>query len=244
VWVSGSVKTASGSAGHCQGAAVGGVVGGSGFTGSIFNAHSSAKVAMTLLNIYSFSSAGGLAGDANNVDLSSATGEVDGQGASIAGGLLGAGETVTRSFATGGAGAGTGGFDAAAGGLVGQGDNISNSYALVGGAGSPHCAGGFIGNDEGNVTSSYSTGGAAVTGGGAGGGFIGCVLFGSNANDYWDTDTSGIATGCGGGDCTGVTGLTDAQLKSALPAGFDKTIWARNKNINNGYPYLIDNPPQ
>lgn len=242
VWVSGSIKTASGSGGKCQGAGAGGVVGGSGFTGSIFNAHSSARVTMTLLNKYSFSSAGGLAGSASHVDLSSSTGNVDAPGASIAGGLLGAGDTVSRSFTTSGGDAGTGGFDAGSGGLVGQGGNISNSYALGGAGGSVGCTGGFVGNNLGNITSSYSTGPVY---GDIKGGFSGCIYSSPDSNDYWDTDTSGTTTGCGNDtDCTGVTGLTDDQLKSALPAGFDRTIWARDKNINNGYPYLIDNPPQ
>jgi hypothetical protein len=30
----------------------------------------------------------------------------------------------------------------------------------------------------------------------------------------------------------------------SLPAGFDRTVWGRKRSINNGYPYLIDNPPQ
>jgi hypothetical protein len=29
-----------------------------------------------------------------------------------------------------------------------------------------------------------------------------------------------------------------------LPEGFDPTIWAENPSINNGFPYLIANPPQ
>ena len=40
------------------------------------------------------------------------------------------------------------------------------------------------------------------------------------------------------------TGLTDAALKSALPAGFDPAIWGQSATINNGYPYLLDNPPE
>ncbi len=45
-------------------------------------------------------------------------------------------------------------------------------------------------------------------------------------------------------DPPGITGLTDAQLKSALPAGFDPNVWGQNPNINNGWPYLLANPPQ
>jgi hypothetical protein len=44
-------------------------------------------------------------------------------------------------------------------------------------------------------------------------------------------------------DDPGITGLTDAQLKSGLPPGFDLTIWAQKSKVNNGYPYLINSPP-
>jgi hypothetical protein len=33
------------------------------------------------------------------------------------------------------------------------------------------------------------------------------------------------------------------QLQSGLPSGFDPSIWAEKPGINNGYPYLIANPP-
>jgi len=38
-------------------------------------------------------------------------------------------------------------------------------------------------------------------------------------------------------------GLSDAQLKSGLPTGFDPTIWGHDPAINNGLPYLLHNPP-
>jgi hypothetical protein len=41
----------------------------------------------------------------------------------------------------------------------------------------------------------------------------------------------------------GITGLTDTQLKSGLPAGFDKKVWAQKANVNSGYPYLVDPSP-
>ena len=43
--------------------------------------------------------------------------------------------------------------------------------------------------------------------------------------------------------CVVLTGLTDAQLKSGLPAGFDPAVWGQSAGINNGYPYLLSNPP-
>jgi hypothetical protein len=64
---------------------------------------------------------------------------------------------------------------------------------------------------------------------------------------YWDLDTSGISDpGQGAGNKSndpGITGLTDPQLKNALPAGFDPKIWGQEAAINNGYPYLLANPP-
>jgi hypothetical protein len=239
VWVSGTVGTVSGKyEGHCRTGYAGGVAGSSSSSGMIVNAHSSANVTIDASQ-YVGGYAGGLAGGAYNVDLSSATGTVNGAGAVSAGGLLGGGSGVTRSFATGAVTAGA--ANAGAGGLVGGGGIISNSYAT--GSANGSCAGGFAGYDwdEGNNDNSYSTG--SVSGGSSSGGFFGCAS-GSGTDDYWDTETSGTTAGCGSGNCVGVTGLSDAQLKSALPAGFDKTIWARNKNINNGYPYLIDNPPR
>ena len=41
-----------------------------------------------------------------------------------------------------------------------------------------------------------------------------------------------------------VQAVIDAQLKSALPAGFSSAIWGQSAGINNGYPYLLGNPPQ
>lgn len=68
------------------------------------------------------------------------------------------------------------------------------------------------------------------------------------ASAYWDMDTSGItdpSQGAGSpANDPGITGLTDAQLKASLPAGFDPKVWGRSASINNGYPYLLANPPQ
>jgi hypothetical protein len=74
------------------------------------------------------------------------------------------------------------------------------------------------------------------------GGFIGKFWSGVATLDYWDVDTSGYDNGCEK-RCAGVKGLTDAQLKSGLPSGFDPAIWGQKPNINNGYPYLLANPP-
>jgi hypothetical protein len=105
--------------------------------------------------------------------------------------------------------------------------------------------GGLIGYAAYGVTlqTSFSTG--KVSGGFA---FVGGSVGSNKGADanfiYWDMDTSGSAQGCGEGDCGGVAGLTDTQLKSALPDGFDPNIWGQSPSINNGYPYLLANPPQ
>ncbi|MEI9932157.1 MAG: hypothetical protein WDM89_16845 [Rhizomicrobium sp.] len=67
---------------------------------------------------------------------------------------------------------------------------------------------------------------------------------GAYTSVYWDLDTSGQKQGCGEDtNCNGVTGLSDTQLKSDLPAGFEPNIWKEKPGTNGGYPYLIDNPP-
>ena len=64
------------------------------------------------------------------------------------------------------------------------------------------------------------------------------VNYGTVTASYWDTQTSGQTTSAGG------TGLTTAQLKSSLPAGFSSSVWGSNRRINHGYPYLLALPPQ
>jgi hypothetical protein len=238
VSVSGAVYSTSGAIADCKvvGAA-GGVVAAS--SGTIVNAHSSASVTVGELDSNGYSYAGGIAASATMIDLSSATGPVSNAGTGAAGGLAGIGDHISRSFATGAAGSGSNGDNlSSVGGLVGSGGDVVNSYAS--GSASGGCGGGLAGAG-GDISSSYATGPA---GGQFAGGFVGCNNGGVDASDYWDADTDSQTAGCGTGGCSGITGLSDAQLKSALPPGFDKTIWARSKTINHGYPYLIDNPPQ
>lgn len=97
------------------------------------------------------------------------------------------------------------------------------------------------------ISASYSTG--EVAGFSYVGGLIGYdATEGADLSDtYWDTDTSGIMNLSQGAgylaNDPGVTGLSSQQLQSGLPTGFDPKIWAENSKINNGFPYLIDNPP-
>ena len=108
-------------------------------------------------------------------------------------------------------------------------------------------AGGLVGDNGATISFSYSTG--TVTGAATIGGLIGDdeAQPGSITDSYWDTDTSGIMNlGQGAGNIAndpGITGLTTAQFQSGLPAGFDPTVWAENANIDDGFPYLLANPP-
>ena len=79
------------------------------------------------------------------------------------------------------------------------------------------------------------------------GGIAGTADKATAASDYWDLDTSGISDPSKGAGNTanfpGLTGLTTAQFQSGFPAGFDPAIWGQDPSINNGYPYLLANPP-
>jgi len=174
---------------------------------------------------------GGLVGsNYGQISFSSATGAVVGAGGDI-GGLAGYSHgSIDQSFATGPVRS-TG----ITGGLVGwnQGGSISNSYARGSVDGGPGLAGGLVELLDlgGTISSSYSTG--LVTGVSTGG-LVDRVGYGGGIviNSYWNTDTSGQLVSAGG------IGLTTAQLKSGLPAGFDPSVWATDPAVNNGYPYL------
>jgi len=180
---------------------------------------------------------GGLVGENGNGfgggTITNSSANVSGQ---IYGGLVGLNHSIIdQCFAEGK-------VTAPGGGLVGElfsGGKISNSYAsgpLTAGIG------GFIGVGDLEVSSSYSIGQVAQSN--FSGGFVGQVDSNAVQNAYWDVDTSGQTEGCGSGDCSGITGLSDAQLKSGMPAGFDPKIWAQDTKINSGYPYLRANPPR
>lgn len=219
--------------------------------GPISESHSTASVEVTDSSI---GDAGGLVGnmsgynDTHGIFYSYATGTV--VGSRDVGGLVGASTaSISHSFATGNV---MGGDNAAVGGLVGSegyvgGNSITAAYATGSvETGQNGEAGGLIGL-TGNlpISQSYSTGSVQSSSYWAGG-FVGINPGGEGifADDYWDIDTSGMSHGEGGGDdIPGVIGLTDAQLKSALPDGFDPKVWGQNPDINNGYPYLLANPP-
>ncbi|HTT97676.1 MAG TPA: GLUG motif-containing protein [Rhizomicrobium sp.] len=228
---------------------IGGLVGHAVFDSQIFNAKSSAGVfgitAGSLVGnnqggVIKFSAAsgrvtmspsassrfgGGLVGNNNGGDIeqSYATGIVRGPDATVLGGLAGQnadGGIIKACFATG---ATKDGMNSDAAGLVGYNfGQIIESYAT----GAPKAkrfsrVGGVIGDD-------FTFGDGSVT------------------TTYWDMTTSGITNpGQGAGNPSndpGLTGLTDAQLTSGLPGGFESAIWQQNSSINHGWPYLTQAP--
>jgi hypothetical protein len=168
------------------------------------------------------------------------------------GGLVGENQgIIDQCFATGSV------SGAYAGGLVGayDGSMIKDSYATgaATGAAGARAVGGLIGAAQsgGEIENVYSTGAVSAKKQGAyQGGLLGDDFDEQQVftDSYWDTDTSGITNLSQGAGTPandpGITGLTSAQLQSGLPAGFSPKIWAENPSINNGFPYLIANPPQ
>jgi len=198
---------------------------------------------------------GGVVGEnTGTVRNSSSAATIHGGEGAVCGGVIGYNTDTTgmidQSFAVGPVGWSSG--CQTAGALVGLNDNIiSDSYATGGVIAGLYETegGGLIGEDReyyaGQVGTSYSTGTISAE---YLGGFIGYLdsdYGGTIVDCYWNTTTSGTNTGTGNdGNVSNVTGLTTKQLRSGLPAGFDPAIWAEDSNINNGFPYLIANPPR
>ena len=218
---------------------VGGLAGQGGF---IDNSHAS-------VSVQSADYGGGLLGEGDaTITRSYATGDVSGRYAGGLIGVLGGDASVQASFATGNVSA-----SKYAGGLVGEThfarNKITDSYSTgsVTGGAQATAVGSFAGAENATVTNVYATGAVSGPGGAAIGGVVGQDTGGTSTANYWDLDTTGIGDPHKGAgnivDDPGIAGLTDAQLKSGLPVGFDSAIWGQNPNINNGYPYLLANPP-
>jgi hypothetical protein len=204
-------------------------------------------------------------GPSTAITTSYATGDVSAGDSSSAGGLAGASSwaTIDKCFDSGNVAVGA---SSNAGGIIGvmyeyyylETILMTNSYAtgsVQAGAGS--YVGGALGLKyrQAQVSQIYSLGSVIDPAGGTLGGFVGedvRIFHKKKKNNHiaaanWDLDTSGISDPSQGAgnlpNDRSITGLTDVQLKSGLPAGFDPAIWAENPSINNGYPYLLANPP-
>ena len=213
---------------------VGGLVGANEIDGKIITSYATGGVSGQGDNF------GGLAGvNAGVIAASYATGSVSGNGYADVGGLVGENEIegkIITSYATGGVsgqGDNFGGLAGVNSGVIAAsyatGSVSGNGYADVGGlvgdnrytgvitaayaegsvSGRADRYGGLLGSNQGVVTVCFSTGGVPQRGGG---------LIGSNgnygtvANCYWDTETSGQSDSAGG------DGKTTAELRS--PTGY------------------------
>jgi hypothetical protein len=195
---------------------------------------------------------GGLAGSLSGapgqgVYNSYATGQVTASGSTVAGGLIGMnGGQIYYSFATGNVSSGDG---ASVGGLIGF--LFSGQFLIVYDyargsvtGGSNASVGGFAGGSQAASIGSYATGAVLGGPGSLVGGFYGAdIQTQNNSDDYWDIDTSGTDQGTANGNISGIQGLTTEQFLFKLPLGFDPAYWGQASNINNGYPYLLANPP-
>jgi hypothetical protein len=213
-------------------------------------------------------SIGGLVGISSGaIAISGADVAVSSQNPDVVGGLAGlvtspsgGNAAISQSYAMGSVSAPA--DNGHVGGLIGENDGalVMSSYArgaVTGGAGANSFIGGLIGLEAPNsfdeqdpvFNTSYSTG---AVGGGASaviGGILGADFDNiANADNYWDLDTSGISSRSHGAGMPpndrGLMGLTTSAFLSALPTGFDAMIWGQNKKINDGYPYLLANPPR
>ena len=164
-------------------------------------------------------------------------------GSTVAGGLAGVnGGTITLSFVSGKV---IGGEAGGLAGVNGTGGIIENSYASgsVEGTKKASYVGGFVGlNYNGAISDSYAKATIRARGSAEAGGFSGADQ-GTINDGYWDTDKGGDQ-GSGDGNDSGLTGLTYQQFRAGLPDGFDPKIWVEEHLFNNGFPYLIANPPE
>lgn len=172
-------------------------------------------------------------------------GRIEG-GASYAGGLAGSVQGNLGTIAGNWSSARVSGNFA--GGLVGYANGpftLADNYV----SGGVFSGGGLIGKTVGlgggsgpSVLRSYARG--KVDGGGVTGNDDGTGVY---TNVYWDLDTTHVRNPANGvlnhPNYPGVTGLSDTQMKAALPAGFSPSVWGLNPSINDGYPYLLANPP-
>ena len=219
----------------------------------ITNSHATGSV--TVLGDTNVGLAGGLVGETccsqtPAIVNSYATGAVNVGKNSWGAGLVGrAGAPITSSFATGSVTA------AGGGGLVGilaynksdEFGSVTKSYSTGNITTSASFTGGAIGDKEdwhSRVSQVYSLGAVRAQSGSVGG-FLGADYQNPRrqhriSDAYWDLDTSGISDpGQGAGNIPndpGITGLSDAQLKSELPAGFDPAVWGHRRASTTAIP--------
>jgi hypothetical protein len=181
--------------------------------------------------------------------------KINGGGTANVGQLVGENDgTISSSYASGSV-VGKDTRSSNFGGLVGlEKGLIDSSYATVSVTdGRKNCCesqfGGLVGENDknGRVQRSYTTG--EIRGGSEAGGLVGFdgAAPGNIVHSYWNLDKGVNNPDQGAGNVEndpGITGLTTQQFLSQLPKGFDPQIWGQSPSINNGYPYLLANPPK
>ncbi|MDZ5649759.1 beta strand repeat-containing protein [Nitrospirillum sp. BR 11828] len=150
------------------------------------------------------------------------------------GGLVGnSNGTLQDSYALGGIRLTAAGGAQSVGGLVGTNSGtLTDDYAqvaLLGAVRSGSAAGGLVGTNNGTVARTYSIGALTLTGTTIRGGLVGTNI-GTVSSSFYDTETSGLSVGVGGGTTSGVTGKTTAQMQTRSTftgAGWDYTtpVW-------------------
>ena len=137
------------------------------------------------------------------------------------------------------------------GGLVGNFgySQITNSYSTssILETGSQFAlVGGLVGGkNKSSIATSLAAGPAVGLAGSKIGGLVGDDFDANGAtSSYWDTTTSNINVGTSGGNESGITGDTTAQLHAGLPTlAFASSIWASatpSSSQGNSFPFLID----
>jgi hypothetical protein len=201
---------------------------------------------------------GGLVGgNAGTIIASRAVAEVQGDQSAVfaVGGLVGSNSgLIEDSYAEGSVSMAPSNSPAGPGGLVGTSEGvIENCYSLANVHGVTGYYGGLIGGaGAGSVSMSYAAGKIEKSNrsGGVPGGVTGYQPLRRSetySETYWNVDDGVSDPSAAVGSFSnqqGVTGLTALQLQSALPAGFDSHVWGQNPTINNGFPYLLPNPPR
>lgn len=148
--------------------------------------------------------------------------------------------TMNNSYSTNGTVHSNNLGNSEAGGLVGSMNSglINNSYSNgMNIEITFNRAGGLVGEwVGGTLQNSYSNN--FVTGGADMGGLVGRFVAGTNVDSFWDNETSGQSTSGLG------TGNTTANMKlQTTYTNWDFTnTWAISGSINDGYPYLLNNP--
>jgi hypothetical protein len=224
-----------------------GLLVGAGNFGQIVRCHVTGQIAFT-----GTVSVGGLVNEnEGSIADSSADVRILGSAARSVGGLAAFNDATVTSSYTWGSLALRNSNLAYAGGLVGENHGIvENSFARNrvnnGRKNNNSYFGGVTGENDsdGQIRYSYAAGEISPYSGGLVG--FDAAAAGNISKSYWDLDMGVSDPSRGAGNIKndpGITGLTTRQLQSGLPKGFNSKIWGSNPKINNGYPYLLANPP-